>query len=269
MKVVPVRSLNEFVHCYMEEFPDSEVAAYQLSFRSPVLFRGVCNVDWKLETTLERYGQHDCKVSDYMGYVARCIPEYASYNGRSLMGDHFSMHYSNWSRLSQDRKVLNLLVELRHYGFPSPLLDWTRSPYIAAYFAFNRALGPLSGINAVAIYALQCDVGEGTAGWSGEANIHEVGDYFETADRHHIQQAIYTVCYSSKSTAGEDEDVFKPHELGLKSSDDAQNKLIKFLLPMHIRHEVLEELQLMNINSYTLFRNKEGLCEYLAQRHIY
>ncbi len=31
------------------------------------------------------------------------------------------------------------MAYLRHHGFPSPLLDWTRSPYVAAFFAFNKA----------------------------------------------------------------------------------------------------------------------------------
>jgi hypothetical protein len=31
------------------------------------------------------------------------------------------------------------MAYLRHHGFPSPLLDWSRSPYVAAYFAFSRA----------------------------------------------------------------------------------------------------------------------------------
>jgi FRG domain len=30
----------------------------------------------------------------------------------------------------------DLLIYTRHHGFPSPLLDWTRSAYIAAFFTF-------------------------------------------------------------------------------------------------------------------------------------
>jgi hypothetical protein len=29
------------------------------------------------------------------------------------------------------------LIYLRHHGFPSPLLDWSRSLYVAAYYAFE------------------------------------------------------------------------------------------------------------------------------------
>ena len=29
------------------------------------------------------------------------------------------------------------MAYLRHFGFPSPLLDWSRSPFVAAFFAFR------------------------------------------------------------------------------------------------------------------------------------
>jgi hypothetical protein len=37
------------------------------------------------------------------------------------------------------REFTTYFARLRHCAFPSPLLDWSKSPYVAAYFAFARA----------------------------------------------------------------------------------------------------------------------------------
>jgi hypothetical protein len=37
------------------------------------------------------------------------------------------------------------LAYLRHHGFPSPLLDWTESASVAAYFAYMHETAKWSG----------------------------------------------------------------------------------------------------------------------------
>ncbi|HQU28819.1 MAG TPA: hypothetical protein PKZ24_06645, partial [Nitrospirales bacterium] len=59
-----------------------------------------------------------------------------------------------------------------------------------------------------------------------------------------------------------------PHEEAFTQNTKSQDQLTKFILPKSERTKVLEKLNLMNVNAYSLFGNEKGLMETLAYKEI-
>ena len=188
-------------------------------------------------------------------------------NRRKLIKDLKDMANEMYNFLSHDhQKLYEFFTYLRHFGFPSPLIDWSRSPYIAAYFAFRQK--HVKPPENVSIYVfLEYPKGEKLI--NGWPLLGGLSQYQKTHPRHFLQQCEYTVCVNLIESNPSREYYFFSHQdyFSFYQTGD-QDLLWKFNIPYSERKKVLHFLDQVNINSFSLFQTGEGLMETMALRHF-
>ncbi|GBD92595.1 FRG domain protein [bacterium BMS3Abin05] len=159
-------------------------------------------------------------------------------------------------------QFFDYLVFLRHHGFPSPLLDWTESPYIAAYFAFSDKI---KNADRVAIYAyIERIPGHGKGGWVGAPLITTWDPRNKMHIRHFAQKARYTTATTLNKNGLQ---MFCHHEK-VFNKNKKQDVLTKITIPVSDRIKALKELSDYNINHFTLFQTEDSLVKTIAIREL-
>lgn len=220
------------------------------------LFRGIGDSRWDLRTTLERStARSPFPVRHYFRGVRAIREELETFTNRSWAADFHEIEGNLTAKGSlafYPFPFSGLLVYLRHHGFPSPLLDWSTSPYVAAHFAFRWRPADQK---YVAIYA---HMEGGDTHLRQGPMIRRYGSYVGGERRHFLQRSEYTVCVACV----DDEWMFASHEQVFAQKMGPHVR--KLLLPASAYDAARKDLHAFNINSFSLLGTEEALLETLA-----
>ena len=219
---------------------------------SKLIFRGQ-NKAWPLRTGYHRTGR--ANLIRFLNTDIR------------LLNQKLSARTKHIFDLDSPRELGAFLNLLQHHGYPTPMLDWTYSPYVALFFAY-RGISLKDSRNAnpndhVRVFTF--DVGE----WERDfiqilnlINVHKhvsIGEFLAIENERMIpQQAVTTV------TNIDDIESYIL-ECGVLRKKDYLKAID---IPVSERSIVIKELTYMGLQAGALFPGLDGVCEELKERNF-
>ncbi len=260
--------IKYYEHIELEKWSDYKELAEKS--RLEWIFRGQSNSDWDIQTTLER------------SHIVKNFPDFED----ELLKDFKKGVKFYLKDESMPETTLEYLSLLQHFGAPSRLLDFTKSPYIAAYFAFEQATEDVAKVaiwvvNKIFLYQSSVCFFENKIDHLSGANNYAFNDRtFELAyeeskkgdfncifptepnnqnQRYHLQQSIFL------SQGNPYEPLL--NQLDFIKSDSLTKTFMKVTLPTSEKKTALREMHKMNINRATLFPGLDGFAKSLLIKY--
>jgi hypothetical protein len=151
---------------------------------------------------------------------------------------------------------------LQHHGYPTPLQDWTYSPYIAAYFAYagvSKNKEKQNGDCRIFTFAsrqFNSEIQQKNAITGILPHFSLLEPLAIENQRMFNQQGFFAVT---------NVDDIESHLKSLEGMKGA-TYLRAFDLPTNLRAEVIEDLERMGITASSLFPGIDGVCKYQRER---
>ena len=209
-------------------------------FRSgQYLFRGCGDAEWSLISSFDR--QFGSLSSDKrMAIWKALLREF-----REQSAEHGVAR-----EILVDDKAL--LAFAQHHGLPTRLLDWSLSPYVAAFFAFRQALRSPDATGQVALWVLDTR----SSAWSAEMGVELVAPFASGNLRLRNQSGRFTYARTPHLTLEE--------YVSYVPTDESP--LTQVTLPSIEAIRAMPDLDAMGTHAMNLFPDWEGLAEGVAIR---
>ncbi len=232
------------------------------------IFRGQSNAEWDLKTSLER------------SKIAEDFPEFE---------DQLIEDFKRGAKFYlEDEQLPTTLLEwysmIQHFGAPSRLLDFSKSPYIAAYFAFEQAnisvdkvaiwVIDKNGLYQKAKYYLKDKINKTSSSHYAyddytfeqvfvKSKQDEINCIFPVEpcnfnQRYHLQQSIF-VCQGNPY-------VTLLEQVGFLG-DIIERIIMKVTIPVTERKKAMRDLEKMNITRASLFPGLDGFAKSLFLKY--
>lgn len=240
-KLVPVK----------QDWNTYKESAIQIASKRP-LFRGQ-RKPWRLRTPFHRSGRADMHT-----FALRDVPQ---------LNRHLSSRNSHVFKLDNQEEYGAFLNLAQHHGYPTPILDWTYSPYVAAFFAY-RGITDEDAADALPEAKVRIHIFD-LAEWLlispavtllVHPQLHITARELLAIENERMipQQAASTV------TSVDDVETY----IRLRETADNKQYLQAIDLPVRERRRVIRELSYMGITAGSLFPGLDGACEELAERNF-
>lgn len=241
------------VEITVEKWPDFATAIETSVYGQPghhpddrYIWRGQRRADWALTSSLERLCQRLGLRPSSELYAAHLEAFKAAARGRRGSNPP-NLDENTWWALGQ------------HWGLATPLLDWTRSPFAAAYFAFED--DDHDKTDHVAVYCLDTfavlnrnkvlEEEEGDLGAQVTLDVFE--PMSDENSRLVSQGGLFT-----RAPVGADIESW----VGAMFDEASTPVLRRFLLPQHCRRDCLIALRRANLSHLSLFPDLLGASRY-------
>ncbi len=228
------------------------------------IHRGQADAEWELLPSLVRHASKS-------GLSAEDTVELET---SMLRGFQREAHlYLPPRKVHDEKEITSWWMLMQHYGAPTRVLDWTRSPFVALYFAVEQELGKDGAVWTFHPHTVDEHMGKTFSNFGPPTKLIDIIPHYTDrnaeerlyllepktqTDRMAAQQIAFTV--SQKVLADHGQIIWNA-----TAERTDMSVYIKITIPANFKPVFLRRLREMNVTARTLFPGIDGLGKSAAE----